>query len=1113
MAEFYKSAYNGIEIDEEITYVKTTARKKIEENEKQIQDLKDSVAKEKNVVKYMEKNQPSGYLGLDETGKFDGSFIEEGSISLEKLDADVQDGINNANKINSDEFANALKDTISGEVIRVDDVSPLEHMAKVKVSRKNVFDYKRAVTASNETTIDGDVITTNFKNGAVYFNIRGFTSRTVLPEGTYTATIVPVSETFRVLAIVYDTAGNTIASKILASSSGVLTFTFTANSDFVFSLAGDYGGGVLGTFSYKIQIEEGDKSTGWLPYVDDIASVKVTRYGKNPFWVDAYLENRANKDIIPATKISEDSFTLISNYNGYQYFGSPLRLFDSAKNLEGKTIMVSGTWEASNQNSGALRVQWITPDNRLVGNIIATAYTSGQVKSGTIPPMPEEGCALALFVYLNYDKTLAKGDTVTYENIQVEIGDKATEYERYTPMEEYKPEADGTIEIPSLSPTMTLLTDTEGAKIHIEYNRDANKLYNDLLTMVANPEAGGENNILSNKYIGAEFLHLNPDDFEGGSISSTTGEEEGYSSVRFRSKSYYTNTKTQYSVSKTVQNFIKFDFYNLVDGEYVFVEEITFFDSKNFTGEKILDFSAKADYFRIVVSVGGTDTVSLEEALEDILIFSKCASLETSKVIAQLQGNKNLVGNKANILYPVDLKTGCQLTFSTSDGSKLAETIKVQFHDDNKEQIDYYSFFINTSARTIALPFDVKYISLNIVPSVPIQIEIGTEKTEYFEYCYSLPKLNENVLEIAEDVNELNKTLIDSMKRELAQLTRTNYNAIGVRSDFCFPAISDIHNNANGWNRFKDYASKYGQFFDCCMCFGDNVTSPTDDTTWFDISNMAKPLLFTVGNHDVAYGNSLALSQNEIYNRYTKPLIDNGFVDNVSTPYYYKDFTDKKIRVITIMEYEASDTSTTPQWYMWQRYLTSEQLQWFADTLYNTPADYHVIVTLHSMVNSDSVEYIEHSFCISKRLARNIYAEHYINMSGDPLGDIVNAFVNSLNISKTYTNGAGELNQSTVNKDFTSRVSGNFVCFIGGHTHEPRVIKNTNYPYQLQIVLPSACSTPSRLADDIVIYDANTRDNFYVIAVDTDHRIIKLKKVGETKTIDGRTRDHDFLYY
>ena len=54
---------------------------------------------------------------------------------------------------------------------------------------------------------------------------------------------------------------------------------------------------------------------------------------------------------------------------------------------------------------------------------------------------------------------------------QLELGSTATAYEPYTA-------ADGKVSgVKSLYPTTTLMTDTEGAIIEAEYNRDINKAF------------------------------------------------------------------------------------------------------------------------------------------------------------------------------------------------------------------------------------------------------------------------------------------------------------------------------------------------------------------------------------------------------------------------------------------------------------------------------------------------------------------------------------------------------------------------------------------------------------------------------------------------------------
>lgn len=95
------------------------------------------------------------------------------------------------------------------------------------------------------------------------------------------------------------------------------------------------------------------------------------------------------------------------------------------------------------------------------------------------------------------------------ENAQIEKGDTKTDYEPYT-ADTYTPAADGTCEIVSLAPTMTLLTDTEGVTIDLEYNQDTTKalenvksdlreLDNTVAEIILNGGGGGDTPI-SNYY-------------------------------------------------------------------------------------------------------------------------------------------------------------------------------------------------------------------------------------------------------------------------------------------------------------------------------------------------------------------------------------------------------------------------------------------------------------------------------------------------------------------------------------------------------------------------------------------------------------------------------------
>lgn len=97
---------------------------------------------------------------------------------------------------------------------------------------------------------------------------------------------------------------------------------------------------------------------------------------------------------------------------------------------------------------------------------------------------------------------------------QLEVGGKKTPFDSYINPTIYTPNADGTVDgITTLSPTMTLLTDTEGAVINCEYNVDIKK-YIDRISVAP----GG---VSSAAYISSVTL----------SASKWTGSDNLYSQV------------------------------------------------------------------------------------------------------------------------------------------------------------------------------------------------------------------------------------------------------------------------------------------------------------------------------------------------------------------------------------------------------------------------------------------------------------------------------------------------------------------------------------------------------------------------------------------------------
>lgn len=84
-------------------------------------------------------------------------------------------------------------------------------------------------------------------------------------------------------------------------------------------------------------------------------------------------------------------------------------------------------------------------------------------------------------------------DTTTFNNykfrVQLEVGETSSAHDS-TQAESYSVGTDGSVDIYSVAPTMTLMTDTAGVTIDCEYNRDTNVVFGELIARINELEKG-----------------------------------------------------------------------------------------------------------------------------------------------------------------------------------------------------------------------------------------------------------------------------------------------------------------------------------------------------------------------------------------------------------------------------------------------------------------------------------------------------------------------------------------------------------------------------------------------------------------------------------------------
>jgi hypothetical protein len=360
-----------------------------------------------------------------------------------------------ANKL----FASAVKETASGEAVRLDDVSPLEHEVLVKVSKE-------------EKTYEPIYYDEDGNHTYVYELDNAANQRDWLSysEGAYI-----------VASINKDT--NTV--------------TFTDEKYITDSLFADKDYFAVG------QIVWWDKMNAFYPTKEvpfDYSTVTLTKYGKNLLdVVNAPMAGNVDVDAIygpPAYSIERTESGLVytalkdvekvsATRAGYQCF-----LIEPVK---GKTITISFDRfsEGDNTNVSTTAVIHSADDEfdggyTYKGGNLTNAYKYKELSLKNFPnghftttfTIAEDDTRKNLFImfYVGYNGSFLQGNKVEYSNIQIEISEKETEYEGYKEPTTYTPNTDGTVEgIVGNGEAITLMTDTEGVNIEAEYNADTKK--------------------------------------------------------------------------------------------------------------------------------------------------------------------------------------------------------------------------------------------------------------------------------------------------------------------------------------------------------------------------------------------------------------------------------------------------------------------------------------------------------------------------------------------------------------------------------------------------------------------------------------------------------------
>lgn len=378
------------------------------------------------------------------------------------------------------------------------------------------------------------------------------------------------------------------------------------------------------------------------------------------------------------------------------------------------------------------------------------------------------------------------------------------------------------------------------------------------------------------------------------------------------------------------------------------------------------------------------------------------------------------------------------------------------------------------------------------------------------------------------------------------QLSRENYPSIiarnhhkdsairatGVKADeddikpLSLIHISDIHTKSGNYQCFKN-ACEFYQYYDnivVMLLTGDLVWDDyRDSMEYYDevLESTTKPVLNVVGNHDVGQwhlGLASVATDKQCYDKVISPYVSSWDVvqpadASSGKSYYYKDFTDQKVRLVIINEFET-DYEIDPidphklRFSREFRAMRQEQVTWLISTLTDTPPGFGVILAMHQPLGL--LGYEENPF-VSFDLIDNNRVFNAYSDDKEWLAKIIDAYARKTSLSLNVAQNGAVVTSLDCSCDFSS-IQSEFICVMCGHVHQDYVGHLKNYP-SIPILCVGADNLQYTSDSCPRMIGTQSEDLFNVVNIDRNRKTIKLIRIGSDVSITGQVRDTLLMNY
>lgn len=337
----------------------------------------------------------------------------------------------------------------TGEVVKINDVHPVKHRLKVKLSNKNLIPYPYVDTTKTVNGItftdngDGTITANGTATGVASFFLAR--NNIVFSDKTYVFSNLPAGVTMQ---LQYKKANG----GDLWVSNGYRTFVWNTENTFFQLYLQIPSGTTLNNVLIKPQLEEGTTPTEFTRGISDFSGIKVFATGKNLFNLNQ-LSFGTSYQTVYDLAISENGFTF-------------KKLRDSGtSNVNSSIYFKKGTYRISGKvnTSDGLKGGWSVYDN------VNKVFIENSSSSGTVEGefTIEKSGVYQVNFYINYSSP--KDVSATYSDVQIEYGTVSTDYEKHNGQEETSTAQGEVTGLISTSPEMIVFANADGVITECKY--------------------------------------------------------------------------------------------------------------------------------------------------------------------------------------------------------------------------------------------------------------------------------------------------------------------------------------------------------------------------------------------------------------------------------------------------------------------------------------------------------------------------------------------------------------------------------------------------------------------------------------------------------------------